>query len=495
MFARVCMVLFLLVAGAGCGFAKPPASSETAQPWALMAEQDLAALRDILNDSHPGVVDPENDIVRKWIKTGYDAALEKARRATDYGGYRYSLRYFVDGFNDTHVILYPMLIERSAQWPQFTAALRKNGVEIIESDIDGLKPGAVLISCDGRSPDELYQQLVAPYFGVDELSAHRREFAPYVFADFGDPFASRPQTCEWRAGGKTKKTDLSWARIDYKTMEKKLYDAAFGAKPGFLFQEWRPGAFWISTPDFQYTNDAGGLGTISSMQSILDEIRDHAAALKDAKVIVFDVRGNDGGSSTWGDQILNAIWGDDFTKNMVNTRAERIDWRISQANIDANKRYRESMARSGNKNGVAYYDFLIDGMVKAQQNGEDFFKIPSGNDKDTVYVSPAVKPRVILLSNGTCVSACLDFADEVLSIKGAELWGWDTSADSVYIDNRGDTLPSGLMRVSLPMKVWRGRARGNNQPYRATRKYGGVFQSTEEAQEWVERELKKQAGR
>ncbi|UPT62641.1 MAG: hypothetical protein M0D54_20230 [Hyphomonadaceae bacterium JAD_PAG50586_4] len=86
-----------------------------------------------------------------------------------------------------------------------------------------------------------------------------------------------------------------------------------------------------------------------------------------------------------------------------------------------------------------------------------------------------IPARVYLLSNGTCASACLDFADVVLHIPGTQLIGMDTSGDGLLMEVRDRVLPSGLARVVLPLKVYRGRARGALEAYRADVPYDGVW--------------------
>lgn len=80
-----------------------------------------------------------------------------------------------------------------------------------------------------------------------------------------------------------------------------------------------------------------------------------------------------------------------------------------------------------------------------------------------------------MLSNGTCASACLDFADIVMHIPGTQLIGMDTAGDGLLMEIRDQTLPSGLARVNLPLKVYRGRARGALEAYHADIAYDGVW--------------------
>lgn len=71
--------------------------------------------------------------------------------------------------------------------------------------------------------------------------------------------------------------------------------------------------------------------------------------------------------------------------------------------------------------------------------------------------------RVLLVTDGVCASACLDMADEVLQVPGSLHLGQVTSADSLYIDVGRVRMPSGNTLI-VPLKVWRNRPRGNNEP-------------------------------
>ena len=71
--------------------------------------------------------------------------------------------------------------------------------------------------------------------------------------------------------------------------------------------------------------------------------------------------------------------------------------------------------------------------------------------------------KVILVTDNRCASACLDFADVVRLVPGALHVGKTTSADSLYIDMGSEAMPSGN-RLWMPLKVWRNRLRGNNEP-------------------------------
>ena len=98
---------------------------------------------------------------------------------------------------------------------------------------------------------------------------------------------------------------------------------------------------------------------------------------------------------------------------------------------------------------------------------------------------PSLFPATVaLLSDGACASACLDFADEVLSMPGTTLLGADTGADGLLMEIRGAPLPSGLMSIAVPMKAYVNRKRGFLERYKADVTFGGPW-TDEAVVRWV----------
>jgi hypothetical protein len=78
----------------------------------------------------------------------------------------------------------------------------------------------------------------------------------------------------------------------------------------------------------------------------------------------------------------------------------------------------------------------------------------------------------------------LDFSDIVLHIPGVKLIGGDTEGDGLLMEVRGAPLPSGLVSVTLPLKVYRGRGRGALEAYHADIAYTGEW-TDEAVRAWV----------
>jgi hypothetical protein len=81
---------------------------------------------------------------------------------------------------------------------------------------------------------------------------------------------------------------------------------------------------------------------------------------------------------------------------------------------------------------------------------------------------------VYILSDGTCISACLAFLDIALQVPGTRLIGADTGGDTGYTSVRSETLPSGLTQFSFPVTYVHKRGRGPMEIYKVDVAYSGV---------------------
>ncbi len=91
----------------------------------------------------------------------------------------------------------------------------------------------------------------------------------------------------------------------------------------------------------------------------------------------------------------------------------------------------------------------------------------------------------MLITSASCFSACLDFLDVVRLHPAVVQVGQTTGVDTDYMENWGWPLPSGLSNVGYPMKVYRNRRRGNNEPYTPHVPYDGRLDDTEAVRAWI----------
>jgi hypothetical protein len=462
----------------------------TPQGWRTAALSDLDALRTEIHDNTPIALDTENLATLRWFNEGYRAARERAEHARDQAGYYYALLSYTAGFRDPHLGLSAKMHLAPARWPGFVTTAHGDDVVVFYRDdhYPSAPPlGARVISCDGRTLDAYRARYIYPFTLNPAFADDRRRSAARIFMDRHNPFGPAPRRCVFESNGRQTTLTLNWRALpdgDAANFYWDQYNAAtLGPGASFGITTPAPGVTWIGVPTF--ANDAG-----DQLRALVDQIKAQASAMRAGRAIVIDVRGNGGGSSAWGAEISRAIWGDDVINTLPgDNRAGAVDWRASAANRDYIVAFTPDLAREfgADSDAVRWAHNAQQGISAAIEHGDAFWRDRDAGDTRPIAASggytherpttgaPPIPARVYVLSNGTCVSACLDFADIVLHIPGVKLVGADTEGDGLLMEVRDATLPSGLVSVSLPMKVYRGRGRGSLEAYHADVTYNGEW--------------------
>lgn len=471
-----------------------PATAQTAasNPWVALTRGDLDAIHETILDNHPGPVDPLNPGYRRWLEDGYRRALAMADSVENLDGLRAVLSFYTSGFEDGHMAWGLGAYQRTAvQWPGFVVTLRNDHFLIDHvaswSAKEGIAPGAEVLTCDGRDLHERLVEDVMPYHqGIPSLEASRIQLAPRVFVDDRNPFVRRPEKCRVRdaASDDTKEIELDWRWVYRPSMDSLVADAAFG--PGVDdYQVLHPaeGVAWVTIPSFQDTRE----GAKESLEALVAAM----PGLRDAGLIVFDVCGNGGGSSAWAHRILAPLFGESYMDSVEEKVGgdEYVEWRASPGNADFIEESTIPRYEPGSENR-AYLERLVAALRDGVATGTELVRMYSDDESTEEAPISAIAEHplgshVILLTDGRCASACLDFADELLAIPGVRHAGAATYADAVYIDNRGISLPSQLGWFTFSMKVYRDRPRGQNEPYVPDLEYTGDSWELGALQEWL----------
>ena len=423
-------------------------------------------------------------LIGKVWKAIIRSARNLAKDVENYDGYYFAVKYFADSFNDGHISLRDTVAKKRYSWPEFAVVLVGNDflVQHAEASSGEKYPqvGDRILTCDGRNLQDMLQEDIKKYYGVDGLVAEDVMDSPRLFIDYGNPFIERPNECQFSRDAETFSATLNWKSISSEKIETIRKQMTGLNRPDYGVTEFSENAYWITLPSFQTSDE-----NTKQLKGIIKTVGEMAETLQKADAIVFDMRGNTGGNSSWGDQILKTLWGREIFDH-AGRGWSFIDWRVSEGNIRANNYYADLyLGIEGEEGGrVKYFRGLATALQKERDAGKTFYRITNtAPTKDQKPEPPEAK--VFLLTNYTCFSACLDFADTVRSIPGATHIGSPTRADAIYIDNWAEPLPSGLERLSYSMKVYRGRIRGHNEPYIPHITYEGGDWSTPALQLWV----------
>ncbi len=462
--------------------------------WKIKAELDLETIHHTIEMNHPGLLDQENPSFRSQLEESYAQAKRDLSLVETYDAYFGILSQYLSVFEDTHLKIVPFSLENSKmRWPGIVLAHR-NGKTFVSYKHHNYgaslpKEGSILLSCDGKSVEDLFSQNVTP-LRLKRKYEYRQKISDLFLQEGDMPFAETIKKCTFKHGKfKPRNFDLVWKNINfYERTSHQILDAIRQAKDYFapeidfrLLQKNQ--GYWISVPTFRIEDSIELSALFATLQKNRKEI-------SSSKNIVIDVRGNDGGQWENGKLLIKAIWGKKAYDEASSTSGELTKiWRVSTTNLaqykktilpDTEKAYGKESAIY--KRRVKELNSFEDAIMK----GEELLEIL--NEKLDVVDTEEQVPgpeRVFLLTDGACVSSCLLFVDLVKTIPGLVHVGLPTSSDTKYVEVFKQSLPSGLSFLVYPPAMLVGRNRKNHEPYIPTYEWQGENSDTNGIENWI----------
>lgn len=461
------------------------AAAPTDRDWSAALRQDARALHDDAAANHPG---PHNRLDPDFAKrndAGLALALKRAGAVHDFAGYWYAMKAYVAGFEDGHIGFgttgdAPTFDTR---WPGFLTGFDSADVQRVVSRDDAapIPLSARLVSCDGKAAGALAADNVGAFEGRWFLKSRHVWRGGELFVDRGNPFITRPATCVFEVAGKRQTISLTWRPIAPDALGSRLAAASQVTHPPIEARTLADGTRWFGLGDFN--GDPASEGG-RKLPGLIAAMKADRAALVAAPAIVLDLRGNNGGSSDWSRQIAAVLWGEQRFATL-GIDSDSVEWRASEANITSLSATREQRKAILSPEALAWFDRTIAGMTAAHARGEALWR-DTEDQEPAVPGDPPLPPHdpVYFITDAGCGSACLDAADLWRAL-GAIQIGQETSADTLYMDVRQDVLPSGVARLSVPMKVYRGRKRGSNVPLDPVHPFPGDLRDTAALEAWI----------
>lgn len=460
-----------------------------ATDWPSTLLTDLEAADAALRDSHPGMVDPHNPGFVAQMDGALSLARSRAPQVDSFAGYWWAMKGYAATFNDGHVSLNPLAGAPMlpTRWPGFLTGFEGDAQVVMVVDGRPGRPpvGARLLSCDGVYAQALAERRVGDFSGRWNLQASRIHGGGEVLLEQGNPFVPALRTCLFRVNGRQSAYTLQWLPIDTATREARLADTRRSFRPANGWRTLPGGGYWITTSSFNADPVAR---TSQQLTELLRQLTPAADALQRAPRVVLDVRGNTGGASHWSIALARLIWG----RAAVDALRDDswAEWRTSEANIAQLRGFLQTLKQAPDASPELLHmlETVTEGMAQARAQGQPLWRepvdTPAGQVRPPAPGVPDRSGRVVIVADASCGSACLDALD-LWKRLGALQVGVETSADSVYMDIRPQPLPSGLSRISVPMKVYRGRGRGSNEPYVPDRRYEGDMRDTQALEAWI----------
>lgn len=453
--------------------------------WSQALRQDAQALHDDAAANHPGPINTLDPDFAKRNDQGLALALKRAGQVRDFAGYWYAMKAYVASFEDGHMGFGTTgeAPKFDTRWPGFLTGFDAAGAQRVVSRADDapLPLGARLASCDGMPAESLAAENVGAFEGRWFLKSRHMWRGGELFVDRGNPFIRRPATCVFEVGGRLEQVSLTWKPIAPEALTPRLWTASQLIRPPVGARTLADGTRWYGLSDF---NGDPGSDAGRNLPGVIAGMKADRAALVAAPAIVLDLRGNNGGSSDWSRQIAAILWGEQRFAGL-DIDSDSVEWRASEANIASLVETREQRKAILSPEARKWFDRTIAGMQAAHAKGEKLWRDPEDKEPP-VPGDPPAPPRgpVYFVTDSGCGSACLDAAD-LWAALGAIQIGQQTSADTLYMDVRQDVLPSGVARLSVPMKVYRGRKRGSNVPLDPVHVFPGNLRDTPALEAWV----------
>jgi hypothetical protein len=467
------------------------ASSPTESPqstWSLLTTQALNDIHDELANNHPGAIDSQNPQFKIWLEEGYKTGLQYSKQVASFSGLKTELLKYINGFQDGHIFLNFKIDEKTVSWAGIIlrSSIQAPKVQFIDHTFSytGLKVGDELITCDGKSPEEIFRTNILPVKGIKGLAASYRKLIPFLFVDDASVGSKSFSSCMFSNHSIQKQIKMQYKNQSRYLVGEKLNEKSGPMNHSFGISKIGSSTAWISFPSFGASDEKG-------LKKLKQTITD-AKKLRKLKNIIIDLRGNSGGNSQWGDDLLASIYSNEFFIPIKTKLPEdsNIEYRVSKDNLEyVGKMLTFLKSQVGEESEITKTINSVQiRMTKALLNKQNFVKegekLPTDISKQAM--PPQFKGQLLLLTDYKCFSSCLLFMDEVISlIPNAVHVGLETDADTAYMEIKPSIIANGVAELMHPIKVNRIQVRQNNEPYFPKHKFDGDIYDDRAVQNWV----------
>lgn len=428
--------------------------------WKNIALSDITYFhRDVL-DNHPGAVNSDDPSFLPTEKSAYELARKRALAVNSAGGYFWLMKGYTASFNNGHIAVHWVKEpDIPVFWPGFITTFDDNNEQTVvyRSAASAVPLGATLLACDGVEASQLAQRNVGQFSGAWQLLAQRKLYGYRLFFDQSNPFIARPQRCSFQIDGDRRQVALKWRRISDAERQKINDQLISPALPSPELKQVSEDTWWLRLPSFVSSE---------ALNDTLKRLETHRQQVLQARRLVIDLRGNSGGSSDYGVEVVRILWGDAAAD--ATPSPEAVDFRASSANLEwwklLSRRLEQQSIPASTR---AWVNSVAANLAPAIEQGQPFYTIKEPPSQGAVEPAKRkrIKPRVYFFTDQYCISACLDAADFFHSV-GAIQIGQETNGDTSYMDTRQFTLPSGLAEAMTPPELLRNRPRGDLETWK-----------------------------
>jgi len=424
--------------------------------WAAAARRDIAFAGATMAAAHAGVAGGDPSVVVS-LETGMRLGLAEAEQVRDELGYRRLMMRFIAGFGDPHT---GIDVKQSIRGWAGMLVDRVDGRYRVAWSEPGwpsaLPPaGAIVDSCDGVWFGTYLKTQVAPF--VSDSVEYPSTFSTLARAAMLDRgLGSAPKACVFTlADGSRRSYTLSMqaatepdAQARLQAAQRKVRAAATPAGMRAL----GAGKTWVGMPSFSGKQDGPAYAALYPK----------LAALPKSGWVVFDLRGNGGGDSSWGTRALAALFGEAYAQQLAQSGGLEKYMVANATSAEVLKRYiaapEFAASKAENEADLAKVEAAIArGEKLALVSGE-----AGAAARPVALLARPHGPRIAALIDRNCFSSCMNFLQQIHTIADSVVLGEATIGYSPFGETMVAPLPSGQGRLFIPTALYK-----TTQPTRA----------------------------
>ncbi|OYY76389.1 MAG: hypothetical protein B7Y43_15205 [Sphingomonas sp. 28-62-20] len=483
------MIRLLAALTLSIGLALPASAAPSL--WRQLAVDDVDRLHQSVVDFHPGMRDRDTPDFAERVKTAYRTAKVRAESAANYADWLAATRGFMLSFRDGHTIFRPNLSPVRVRWPGFLIDGRASGWVVrrpagFADTGAGPVEGARIVACDGIPIADLLKKRLDGIEADWSKEPERIRQAYRLFLDTRNDGPPPISACSFEQQGAVKEQKLAWNVVAWSALSSGFAPYLRRIAHPIAVRTLASGGQWVSL---------GSFGNETKLEALAKSLEGDPAILRSAPFVVFDLRGNNGGNSTWGERFASLLWGE----AAVAARTAEID---SRPGARAGKYFRatpavakaaratadEFKAMGPDFASVAGYWYETADRIAAAPDGDRKLVHDPCCDrtppttKITLVPGAYARPVYVLIDAG-CFSSCVVAANRLVE-QGAIAVGETSGQNEEYGEVASPPpLPSGLAEYLLPISIIR-------QPRERLRvepklRWTGTMDADDEIENWI----------
>ncbi len=470
------------------GFMSAPChATPLSDAWHTIAAEDSRAALALIENNHPGAVPELGDATfQARLALAKAHVAQRLPRVVDYPAYAALMSGLAADFQDGHIWSNALVGAQIIRSSGILLARQNNQWVVGAQQTDHGEPdvkGHIFLGCDGQDAESWAVPRIARFKGDPVLEAVRARAASWLLLDEGNPFLVRPTRCTFSAPGHAPESvALHWQPVLMANVRAAIGQVAQRGDAGLKVEPFS-GGWWI------------GLDTLEDeAQKVVTQVRHNQAALREAPMVVIDLRGNGGGNSRYADIIAELLVGEPRLKAAQPhlPACSGSYWRVSPGVLAALQQNLDQAEASRDAASINFYRPLVTDIKQALAQHRNFSpalpacarhtQAAEQNDLPQALPPAEMKGRLVLVTDHTCFSSCL-IAVDLFRRLGALHVGETTDRSSRYMEVREEVMPSKLRAVSTLQKVAVGA--GDFGPYTPEIIFPGVLSNDAALKTWV----------